>query len=773
MSRKDTAMRLWLANGSSSPRRCVDISSGATGIMHLMAQKANTVEQPSGRSRNLAPRKSPQPGARSHQQGAAVVIALRLIALSYALIAGLRTVGDMDIGWQLATGRWIVQHHSIPSTDVLSFTARSQEWIYPVLSQVVLYGSYVIGGYALLSWLAAAACVGTIALLLRRGSVVTALLAIIAVPLIAARTAPRADMFTEVLFAAFLSVLWHYHRSGRGPLWLLPVLMCVWTNLHLGFIAGLGVCAAYVALELGEAAIATLRPAAVQRLRRATPWLAVASVATILNPWGARIYVAVARQGGALGTHSKWIGEWSGLRFTPARLTELFALRDPNSGLWWLILVAIVAAVVAAYRRRIALALLLAASTYIVIHAVRMKAPFAAVVAVIGGAVLADAIRPGWLPHLVECCKPSGVVRAEAVTFLFLAAMVLFATVRVADLVTQRYYLATPEQFTSFGAGPSYWFPTEAATFMLRERPPGNVFNDYNSGGFLTWALSPSYADYIDGRAIPFGEALFLHAKDLLTQPLDSPEWQAETKARNLNTVFVSMDHELSASRDALPHYCTSRQWRPVYLDTHAAIFVRVAHENGNLLARLQIDCNNVRFDHPPQITGSRSRAEAFHYHLNAGYILLALWKPAEALQSLDRAGSIFPDNAFLHFARGDALKRLGRWREAEAELNTASELGSESADLALATEYEKIEDYTNEMRSLRHAAQRSNQPYWLYLRLGYAQLASGQPREALISFDRAEKESPFVGKSAVLGKTFLTQLEEGRRRARQGLNRK
>jgi hypothetical protein len=47
----------------------------------------------------------------------------------------------------------------------------------------------------------------TTGLLLKRGSVVHALLAVPAVPLIAIRMRPRADMFTVILFAAFLALL--------------------------------------------------------------------------------------------------------------------------------------------------------------------------------------------------------------------------------------------------------------------------------------------------------------------------------------------------------------------------------------------------------------------------------------------------------------------------------------------------------------------------------------------------------------------------------------
>jgi len=100
-----------------------------------------------------------------------------------------------------------------------------------------------------LSWLQAAACVGTVALLLRRGSVISAVLAILAVPLIAIRTGARADIFTVVLFAAFLSLLWQQHQAGRARLWLLPILMVAWVNLHLGFDAGLVLMAGYAFVE--------------------------------------------------------------------------------------------------------------------------------------------------------------------------------------------------------------------------------------------------------------------------------------------------------------------------------------------------------------------------------------------------------------------------------------------------------------------------------------------------------------------------------------------
>ena len=64
---------------------------------------------------------------------------LACLALIYAFLAGLRTVAEFDTGWQMATARWAVQHHHIPSADVLSFTAQGEHWLYPVGAGVVFY----------------------------------------------------------------------------------------------------------------------------------------------------------------------------------------------------------------------------------------------------------------------------------------------------------------------------------------------------------------------------------------------------------------------------------------------------------------------------------------------------------------------------------------------------------------------------------------------------------------------------------------------------------
>ena len=51
---------------------------------------------------------------------------LQSLVVVHAFLAGQRTVADPDLGWQMATERWMIQRRQIPSVDVLSYSAHGQ-----------------------------------------------------------------------------------------------------------------------------------------------------------------------------------------------------------------------------------------------------------------------------------------------------------------------------------------------------------------------------------------------------------------------------------------------------------------------------------------------------------------------------------------------------------------------------------------------------------------------------------------------------------------------
>src|SRR5438445_8934423 len=88
----------------------------------------------------------------------------------YALfvLAGNALLNDPDTMWQITVGRWILDHHAVPETDVYSFTMQGQPWISTQwLAQVMFAKAYTIAGWSGPVVLAAAAIAIAFALLAR------------------------------------------------------------------------------------------------------------------------------------------------------------------------------------------------------------------------------------------------------------------------------------------------------------------------------------------------------------------------------------------------------------------------------------------------------------------------------------------------------------------------------------------------------------------------------------------------------------------------------
>lgn len=679
---------------------------------------------------------------------------LAATALIYAFLAGLRTIKDYDLGWQMATGRWVLQHHHTPPVEAFTYIAQGN-WIYPVGAGVIFYLAYLLGGFALISCLGAAACCGTVALLLRRGSAASAAIAILAVPLIAWRTAPRADMFTVVLFAAFLSLLWENYETGRARLWLLPLLMVAWVNLHLGFSAGLALVGMYVVTEALESLFGIeRRRAAVARLRRALPWLLATGVATLVNPWGWDVYRALIRQQRVIPQHQLWFREWQSV---PLSWNVLYSLpvRDPGAMIYVLLVIAVVAGGIALLRDRPGAGLLLLGATVPAVRYGRMDGVFACVVVVVGGYVIAEV-----LPQIGSWIKQPKVRSILATTLAGLVTAL--ALVRCFDLVTNRYYLHTQEEST-FGAGLGWWFPQRAADFIEREKLPGEVFNTYTLGGYLSWRLGPERRDYIDGRGIPFGLEHIEREIQLRQSSPDSDLWQQEVSRYNINTVILPIARYQGNQFIRLPDFCSSKIWALVYMDEISAVFVRRAPENEPLIERFPLNCATAAL--PARPPGD-NRAEAFNAWANAASVLQALGRNSEALAATDKGLAILPDSPFLHWTRANLLFAEGHLDASEQEYLAAIAVSpSESTWDSLAQSYAKRGRMEAAIDAEEHAAHYSTTPWLRLMNVGYLYLDMGQPQSALASFDQADRSASWNLKPSDHGQ-FEFRMAQGRANA-------
>jgi tetratricopeptide (TPR) repeat protein len=696
-----------------------------------------------------------------------------LLVLLSALCAGLHTVADYDMGWQLATGRYVVQRHQIPRTDVLSFTSAGKPWAYPPFAGVLLYLTYCGFGYAGLSWFCALACLAVVAYLVRWGDIGSAVLAMFAVQSIAARTAPRADLFSTVFFAFYFGELWACHRGTRSRPWLLPVVMLFWVNLHPGFIAGLGAVGAYLLVEVSDLLFAERRQAVLLRLKKVWPWLAACWVATLVNPWGPRIYVAALNLSGlAAPTEGKlnsnsFIGEFQGVPVSRSLLYQLIDVRHMENGLTWLLLMAVILVWLFLRKRQLGAAVVVLVALYSGLAHARYMGLFVITIATLGGPLLSElGIVGSSGSSSAETRKiTQPLVRVPEAMAIFVTLVFCgVAVLHIVDYVSSRTYVVFNADWR-FGAGESSWFPDRAAAFIRREQLPGNIFEEYALGGYAAWALGPQYPDFIDGRGDRLSPDLVVEQRKLYRESPDSQSWQTEADRWNLNVLLVASSGFRGLSKMDPFAFCQSAAWRPVYMDDVSLVFLRNTEPNRPWIDRLQIDCRTQRLTPP----AAASRPALYDFYLNSGALFFELHRDQESEQSLRRASALYPEDPNSHLLLASLFQREQRYREAEQEYRASLALNQNSGALyALGCLYAYVGRNVEAVEAIERAAKESPEPLDMYMTLGKLQIALDHPKQALAAFAGAERHSPYRNGGETLAPELYAEIAEGNSEAQR-----
>jgi hypothetical protein len=169
-------------------------------------------------------------------------------------------LSDADTGWHIRTGQYIIARHSVPVTDLFSFSKPHDAWFAWEWLTDVLYGALFgwtgLKAIVLLSGLIISA---TFTILLRhllwRGvNLFIAIgLTLICTSAAAVHFHARPHLFTLLFLVTTLWMVDKDRRSHTRSIWLLIPLMVLWTNVHGGFlvmIAVLGLLTAGTAVEV-------------------------------------------------------------------------------------------------------------------------------------------------------------------------------------------------------------------------------------------------------------------------------------------------------------------------------------------------------------------------------------------------------------------------------------------------------------------------------------------------------------------------------------------
>ncbi len=202
---------------------------------------------------------------------------------------------DGDTGWHIRTGEYILQHGSVPHTDIFSYSKAGAPWFaWEWLTDVqyaLLHMRWGLGGVAVASGLVICASAYTLlrSMLWTGANVfVSLVLTLLYVGASSLHHHARPHVWTLWLFAIATSLLIRDRRQPTKLIWLLIPLVVLWTNLHGGFLA-LVAC-------LGLASIGTL----IENLpdwRKSLRYFALTAAclaASVINPYGLGLHAHIA-----------------------------------------------------------------------------------------------------------------------------------------------------------------------------------------------------------------------------------------------------------------------------------------------------------------------------------------------------------------------------------------------------------------------------------------------------------------------------------------------
>jgi hypothetical protein len=107
-------------------------------------------------------------------------------------------------------------------------------------------------------------------------------------------------------------------------------------------------------------------------------------------------------------------------------------------------------------------------------------------------------------------------------------------------------------------------FPVQAVTVLQRERPAGRLFNSYNWGGYLLWAL-PEYRVFIDGRTDLYDDEVIA---EWLQVVRGEAGWRDVVNRWEIRAILLESDMPV------IP-YLEQDGWRLLYGDRMAVVYVR------------------------------------------------------------------------------------------------------------------------------------------------------------------------------------------------------
>jgi hypothetical protein len=460
------------------------------------------------------------------------------LALLFILpIAFYLSITPHDYWFFVRIGKDILQDRAIPTVDTLSYTYPGTPISYqPWLSSVILWIVYSFGGATftfLLRGLCIAIAYAIVWTLMRAVGTGTKLATFLTILLgfsSSMNWSMRPQMFAYPLFAITLWVLWHWQNQRAKMMWLLPISIALWVNLHGSFILAFILMGAALVFGRGDR-------------KQLSIWFGLSLLASFISPPGVFAWRSVSDIFNSQSIQL-YAAEWQ----PPVNLGW-----QMNIFFGWLLLFI---PLVAISPRRLSLLewIWFLGFGWLALSGLRNVIWFMFVMAVLSGALLGELLKSFKQEAVIE--NSNSALNFALSLLIFLLPLMMLPGIR------ESWWKDSPPPYHAETT------PIEA-TKWLASHPdlPGPMFAEYTFSSYLTFAL-PSRPVWIDNRFHVYPPE---HWEKYLAISSAKPQWEKLLEKDKINLLMLSL-HSQPTLVEVVEE---SNQWCEQYRDKNAVIFSR------------------------------------------------------------------------------------------------------------------------------------------------------------------------------------------------------
>jgi len=482
--------------------------------------------------------------------------------LSLTLIVGKGLLNDCDTGWHIRAGEYILKTHSIPRQDIFSFHAppfswTAHEWLSEVIMAIV-HRSFGLTGIVIFFSLIISFTYYLFFKILKTENDIVLSIFFTLIVLFSSMLhwLARPHLFSLLLMIIWYYILDEYQYKNRNYLYVLPLIMLLWVNLHGGFLGGFILIGIYLFGNIVKFVTENdLEKGPYKRKAKFMGFITIVCLLVcLINPFGYHILIFPFKL-----VSNKYI-----MNNVNEFLSPNFHFHELLPFKYFLLLMFIIFALSAVKISLIELLLILM-FTNMSLYSVRYIPLFSIIAAPIllrqSGTILAR--FDGKLAKFLNKRSDNiSEIDTSARGYLWpVAAVVLVAFFATTGKIDFKFNEKTK--------------PIAAVKFLKKEKIAGNMFDDDEFGDYIIYAAWPEYKVFIDGRSDMYGVDML---KEYLKVARVKPGWNEVLKKYDINWIIYNANSALSQ------FLMQTDEWKLIYVDKVANIFVKNNKENQHLI---------------------------------------------------------------------------------------------------------------------------------------------------------------------------------------------